>query len=99
MKDILAQIINFDEKQITEKETGKVTVMYEVNYAVKTDPYKGHYGPTILTSYASEGAFKVLNEKLNKIVKIDLQDKPLFGKPNTFKKVVAKVDGVDVRNF
>ncbi len=99
MKDILAQIINFDEKKIVDKDTGKVTIMYEVNYAVKTDPYKGHYGPTILTSYASEGAFKILNEKINKAVKIDLIDKPIFGKVNTFKKVVSKIDGVDVRNF
>lgn len=97
--EILANIINFDKRTIKNKETGEVTIMYSVNFAVNTDSYKDHYGPTILTSYCSESSFNLLNSKLGKTVKVELSEKPLFGRNNAYKKVVSKIDGVDIRQF
>lgn len=97
--EINSRIINFDKKTMKDEETGKVSVMYSVNYEVQTSPYTNHYGPTVLNSYASEGAFDILKANLGKSVKIELEEKPVFGKANTYKKVVSKVDGKSVRQF
>ena len=99
MEGILALIINFDKKTIKNDKTGEIKIMFEVRYAVDTDSYKDHYGPTILVSYADENAFNVLNANLGKKVKINLSEKSIFGKPNTYKKVVSKINGVDIRKF
>lgn len=97
--EILATIINFDKKDIKNEETGRVSVMYSVNYAVETAPYAGHYGSTILNSYASEGAFDILKANLGKKCKIVLEEKSIFGKSNCYKKVVSKINDASVRQF
>lgn len=97
--EIMARIINFDKKSIKEEITGKITTMYSVNYEVETSPYANHYGPTILNSYASESSFETLKSSLGKVVKIELEEKTVFGKSNTYKKVVSKINGKSVRQF
>ena len=99
MKDVQARVINFDKAIIKNKETGEVTTMYSVNYAVECDSFDGHFGPIILNSYASEKAFNKLNNSIGKTVKLDILDTRVFGKNNMFKKVVSKIDGVAVRDF
>ncbi len=94
-----AQIINFDKKEITNNKTGEVSVMYEVNFGVQTAPIKNHYGLVLLTSYCSEDAFEKLKSNLNKLVDIVLEDKPIYGKSNTYKKIVVSINGYSVRNF
>lgn len=97
--EIMSRIINFDKKTIKEEETGKITTMYSVNYEVETAPYSNHYGPTVLNSYASESAFEILKSNLGKTVKIELEEKTVFGRANTYKKVVSKINGKSVRQF
>ncbi len=99
MEIINAMIINFDKKTIKNEETGEVKVMYSVNYTVPTAEYKDHFGPTVLNSYASEKAFEVLKTNIGKTVKIKLSEKALYGKANTYKKVVSSINGVDIRQF
>lgn len=98
-KEITSRIINFDKKTIKEDTTGKISTMYSVNYEVETSPYNNHYGPTILNSYASESAFEILKSNLGKTVKIELEEKSVFGKVNTYKKIVSKINGKSVRQF
>ena len=97
--DIYATIINFDRVNVKNRETGEVTSMYSVNYALQTEPMDGHFGPVLLNSYASDKAFSKLQSCLGKRVKIKIKDKLLFGKVNTYKKVVDFVDDVNVRDF
>lgn len=97
--EILAQIICFDKKDIKNNQTGEVKTMYSVDFAVQTAPYANHYGATILNSYCSESAFGLLKEKVGKTVKLELGEKQVYGRSNTYKKVVSAIDGTTVRNF
>ena len=97
--EINATIINFERKIIKSESTGEVKSMFSVNYAVETSPYKDHFGPTILNSYCSENAYNLLNANLGKTVKIELQEKLIFGKANMYKKVVSKINGQEIRQF
>ena len=97
--EMMSRIINFDKKTIKEENTGKITTMYSVNYEVETSPYVNHYGPTVLNSYASESAFEILKANIGKNVKIELEEKSVFGKNNTYKKIVSKINGKSVRQF
>lgn len=97
--EILAQIICFDKKDIKNNTTGEVKTMYSVDFAVQSAPYGNHYGATILNSYCSDSAFDLLKEKVGKTVKLILGEKQVYGRANTFKKVVVSIDGTPVRNF
>lgn len=97
--EIKASIINFRKSNITNEKTGEVTNMYNVTYAVDTDPIPNFYGREILTSVASENAFNKLQSVLGKEVRIVIDFKPIFGEKNKFKRVITKIDGFDVRKF
>lgn len=96
---IKALLINYERKVMTNEKTGEVTTMYSVNYAVETSPYKDHYGPTILNSYCSANAQDILNANLGKYITIELEEKPVFGKQNMYKKVVSKINDKAIRQF
>ena len=99
MQKLKGRIINFHKNNLKNKDTGEVTVMYDVNFEVETDPIPNHYGPIILNSYCSENAFSKLNACLGKVVEIGIEDKAVFGKTNMYKKVVSTIDGFKVREF
>ena len=42
--EIKANIINFRKTNITNEKTGEVTNMYNVTFAVETDPISNFYG-------------------------------------------------------
>lgn len=100
MKDIIGRIINFEKRKITNEKTGEVKIMYFINFEVGCiEEIEGHYGPMILTSCASEDSFQMLKNNIGKQVKIDIADKKIYGKSNQYKKVVSKINGVNIRNF
>ena len=94
-----AYIINFEKKELRDKNTGEVKIMFSVNFAVQTDNIKNFYGSAILNSYVSENAFEKLKSSLGKTCKLTLEERSIFGKSNTYKKVVSKIDGLSVRDF
>ncbi len=96
---VKAMIISFDRVTMNNKKTGEVSEMLKVNFGVETAPIKNHYGLVNLTSYCSSDVFDRLSQNLGKFVEITLEDKPVFGKENTYKKIVTSISGVKVRNF
>ena len=97
---IEARIINFKKRKMTTEKTGEVKIMYFINFEVDCiEKTEGHYGPTILTSCASEDAFQILKNNIGKQIKVDIFEKKVYKKDNQFKKVVSKINGVSIRNF
>lgn len=100
MKDVLGTIVNFRKNEITNNETGEVKTMYFVNFALENlSKIENHYGPLLLESVASEDSFNLLNSNLGKRVKVDISEQPVFGKTNQYKRIITKINGVNIRNF
>ena len=99
MEKVKGTILNFDLKGIKSENTGIVKNMYSVNFLVETDKIEGHYGGVILNSYASSNALEKLKSCLGKTVTIGIDYKTVYGKNNTFKKVVSEIDNYSIRDF
>lgn len=87
-----ALLINVERVNFKNKQTGEINTMYSCNYAVKCEPCDGRLGDIILNSYAPESAYPKLQSTVGKRCKIFISEKPIFGKTNTYKKVVSKID-------
>lgn len=96
---IQARLINYDDGSIKNEKTGEVKKVYYAKLEVPVDPYEGHHGPEVMDVCLSESASEILNTNLSKNIRIELAEKKVFGKQNQYKKVVSKINGVDVRKF
>ena len=98
-KKIKGRIIGFQRRNIKNEQTGEVSSILRVVCSVDIDPINNYYGRAILETYCSENAFSKLQSSIDKEVTLEIEYKQVFGKSNTFKQVVSKIDGFDVRKF
>lgn len=98
---IEARIINFRKNDIKNDKTGEIKKMYRVLFELKTEDNEeiGNYGNETMTSMSSENSFETLKVNKGKWVRIEISEKPVFGKANQFQKYVSKINGVNVRDF
>lgn len=96
---IEARIINFKRGKMVNEKTGEIKTLLYVNYELKMENDDNFFGSTIMNSTASENAFEILKNNLGKWIKVDISERPVYGKTNQFKKVVSKINGVDIRQF
>lgn len=96
---IEARIINFRRRKIEDEKTGEVKTMYSVLFELKTENDENFYGNDTMQSTTSENAFEILKNNISKNVRIEISEKPVFGKANQYQKYVSKINGVNVRQF
>ncbi len=98
-KKIRGRIIGFQRRNIRNEQTGEINSILRVICSVDIDPINNYYGRGILETYCSENAFGKLQSSIDKEVSLEIEYKQIFGKANTYKQVVSKIDGVEVRKF
>ena len=96
---IEARIINFKRGKMTNEKTGEIKPVYYVTYELKNENDEDFFGSTIMNSTASENAFGILKNNLGKWIKVDISERPVYGKTNQFQKYISKINGVDIRQF
>lgn len=85
-----AIMLNCEKMQFKNKETGEVTHMTKIQYAIAVSPNDNFVGYSVLECFVNENAFKNLKNCLGKMCDIVIETK---GLKNGVKYIIKTING------